>query len=247
MVLGSGVRTDDVLFSAASAVTTVNGSVHGELRPQRATLCPQPPEVEQMRIPWYAKAGVVAGTGFAAVLLVAPSAFAAVALTRLSTDTFTNSTSAHATQVEPDTYAFGSTIVMAAQTGRFNDGGASDIAYATSTDNGVTWSGGNLPGITTFAGGGPYNRVSDAAVAFDARHGVWLISTLPLLEAGGVHGAAILTSRSTNGGASFGNPVPLATRGGLHKKRDAPRNNPATPLLRPPPTPRGHHRKRKTN
>ena len=72
-----------------------------------------------MRIPWYAKAGVVAGTGFAAIFLAAPSAFAAVALTRLSTDTFTNSTSAHATQVEPDTYAFGSTIVMAAQTGRF--------------------------------------------------------------------------------------------------------------------------------
>ena len=122
-----------------------------------------------MRIPWYAKAGVVAGTGFAAIFLAAPSAFAAVALTRLSTDTFTNPTSQHATQVEPDTYAFGSTIVMAAQTGRFNDGGASDIAYATSTNNGATWTGGNLPGITTFAGGGPYNRVSDAAVAYDAQ------------------------------------------------------------------------------
>src|SRR3954451_17255673 len=211
MVPGSGVRTDDVLLSAESAGTMLNGSVHGELRPQRATLCPQPPEVEQMRIPWYAKAGVVAGTGFAAVLLVAPSAFAAVALTRLSTDTFTNSTSAHATQVEPDTYAFGSTIVMAAQTGRFIDGGASDIAFATSTDNGATWSGGNLPGITKFSGGGPYDRVSDAAVAYDARHNVWMISGLPLLESGGVHGAAITTSRSTDGGHTWGNPVITAS------------------------------------
>src|SRR5215470_2115999 len=148
-----------------------------------------------MRIRWFVRGGVLAGAASAAVFVSTPSAYAAVPLTKLSTDTFTNSTSAHATQVEPDTFSFGSTIVMAAQTGRFNDGGASDIAYATSTDNGATWTGGNLPGITTFAGG-TFNRVSDAAVAFDARHNVWMISTLPLSESGGVHAPAVLTSRS---------------------------------------------------
>src|SRR6476661_5193457 len=100
-----------------------------------------------MRIAWFAR-GVVGAVATVAVFIATPSAFAAVPLTKLSSDTFTNPTSAHATQVEPDTYAFGSTIVMAAQTGRFNDGGASDIAYSTSTNNGATWSGGNLPGIT---------------------------------------------------------------------------------------------------
>jgi hypothetical protein len=168
-------------------------------------------------MPWYARAGVVAVASAAATIVgfavATPAAFAAVPLTKLSTDTFTNPTSAHATQVEPDTYSFGSTIVMAAQTGRFNDGGGSDIAYSTSTNNGATWTGGNLPGITKFAGGGPYDRVSDAAVAYDAKHNVWMISTLPLLEAGGVHGAGILTSRSTNGGATFGNPVTVSTAG----------------------------------
>lgn len=170
-----------------------------------------------MRVPWYARITVVLAAGVAAVIALPGQAFAAVPLTKISADTFTNSTSAHATQVEPDTYAFGSTIVMATQTGRFSDGGASDIAFATSTDNGGTWSGGNLPGITKFSGGGSYDRVSDASVAYDARHNVWLISTLPLLESGGVHAPAVLTSRSTNGGASFANPVVTASGGDLDK------------------------------
>ena len=36
------------------------------------------------------------------------------------------STSQHGTEVEPDTFAFGLTIVAAFQVGRFFDGGASD-------------------------------------------------------------------------------------------------------------------------
>jgi hypothetical protein len=170
-----------------------------------------------MRIPWYARTGFVAVAAAAAILTVAPSAYANVPLTPISSDTFTNTTSQHATQVEPDTYSFGSTIVMATQTGRFNDGGASDIAFSTSTDNGATWSGGNLPGITKFSGGGRYDRVSDAAVAYDARHNVWMISGLPLLESGGVHGAAITTSRSTDGGHTWGNPVITASGSDLDK------------------------------
>ena len=74
-------------------------------------------------------------------------------MTQIITDPFTNSTSQHKTEVEPDTFAFGNTIVAAAQSGRFNDGGASDIGYATSTDNGATWTQGTLPGITNNDGG----------------------------------------------------------------------------------------------
>src|SRR5215475_7994433 len=116
-----------------------------------------------MRVSWYTGAGTVGAGTLAAVLFAASPAYANVTLTQISSDTFSNSTSQHATQVEPDTFSFGSTIVMAAQTGRFADGGGSDIAFSTSTDNGATWSGGNLPGITKFAGG-TYDRVSDAAV-----------------------------------------------------------------------------------
>jgi hypothetical protein len=103
-------------------------------------------------------------------------------LTQISSDPFQNKTSQHMTEVEPDTFAFGSTVVSAFQEGRFFSGGASDIGFATSTDGGRTFVHGNLP-ITIFAGG-PYDRASDAVVAFDARHHVWLISSLGIRTTG---------------------------------------------------------------
>src|SRR5436190_24033794 len=59
---------------------------------------------------------------------------ATVPLTTLSPDPYTNSTSQHATEVEPDTFAFGSTSVTAFQLGRIYACAASDIGVATSTD-----------------------------------------------------------------------------------------------------------------
>ncbi len=73
-------------------------------------------------------------------------AFASVTLVQLSSDPFTNSTSQHRTEVEPDTFAFGSTIVSAFQVGRFFNGGASDIGFATSTNGGKSFTSGFLPG-----------------------------------------------------------------------------------------------------
>jgi hypothetical protein len=152
---------------------------------------------------------------FASVL----TAFANVPLTQISFDTYTNTSSQHKTQVEPDTFSFGNTIIMATQTGRFFDGGASNIAFARSTDGGSTWTGGNLPGITKHENpANPYDRVSDPAVAFDASHNVWMISSLALLEGvGGPSGAAVLTSRSTNGGATWSNPVIVSNVGDVDK------------------------------
>jgi len=49
----------------------------------------------------------------------------------ISSDPFTNPDSQHATQVPPDTFAFGTTAVSAFQTGRFFDGGASWSAPQT--------------------------------------------------------------------------------------------------------------------
>jgi hypothetical protein len=137
-----------------------------------------------------------------------------VALTQVSSDPFTNTTSQHATEVEPDTFAAGNTIVSAFQVGRFFDGGASDIGFATSTNGGATWTHGFLPGVTTFSTpAGSFNRVSDAAVAFDARHNVWMISSLAIRDTNGVVGAAVLTSRSTDGGLTWSNPVTTASAG----------------------------------
>src|SRR6266487_2113630 len=108
---------------------------------------------------------------FASVL----TAFANVTLTQLNTDPYTNATSQHKTEVEPDSFSFGSTIVSAVQVGRFNDGGASNIGWATSTNNGTTWHGGFLPNTTVYATpAGCFDRVSDPSVTYDSAHKQWM-------------------------------------------------------------------------
>jgi hypothetical protein len=52
--------------------------------------------------------------------------------------------------VEPDSYSFGSTIVTVFQSGRFLDGGAANIGFATSRNGGRTWRSGVLPGLSFF-------------------------------------------------------------------------------------------------
>src|SRR3989440_8947540 len=138
-------------------------------------------------------------------------AYAATAQ-QISSDPFTQATCAasaltnHHTEVEPDTFSNGSTIVATFQVGRVSDGGSCDIGFATSTNNGGSWgTPGLLPGTTVFATpAGPYDRISDPSVAFDARHNTWLIASLALT---GTTGAAVLVSQSTNGGTTWANPV----------------------------------------
>jgi len=121
-------------------------------------------------------------------------ALAAGSLVQISTDPYTNSTSQHQTEVEPDTFSFGSTIVSAFQVGRFEDGGGSNIGFATSTNSGHTWTHGFLPGITKIDNpANPYDRASDASVAFDAKHNVWLVSSIR--RTGGDH---CCTTRKTS-------------------------------------------------
>jgi hypothetical protein len=158
--------------------------------------------------------------------VLVPVDVASAATTTISKDPFTqatckaSSTTNHKTEVEPDTFSNGSTIVAAFQVGRIYDGGACAIGFATSTNNGASWTDGLLPGITkwtTSVGAGPNDRATDASVAYDAGHNVWLVSSLTLLEAGGVHGDAVVTSRSTDGGLTWGNPVTTAKGGDLDK------------------------------
>jgi hypothetical protein len=156
------------------------------------------------------RSAAVAATAAVVMVLNVPSAHAAVALTQIIVDPFTNSTSQHQAAVEPDTFAFGNTIVTVTQSGRFFDGGGSDIGYATSTDGGTSWTQGVLPGITPYnGGGGTFERVSDASVAYDARHNVWLISSIPITPS--VTVPNVLVSRSTDGGLTFGSPVTVAS------------------------------------
>lgn len=143
-----------------------------------------------------------------------------VTLVKLSHDPYTNSSSQHKTQVEPDVFSFGSTIVAVTQTGRFPDGGSSDIGWATSTNGGSSWTHGFLPGTTVYAKPkGKYTAISDPAVVYDPAHSTWLISGLALLGSGpSSYGAAVLVSQSTNGGTTWSNPVTVATTNGFYDK-----------------------------
>ena len=146
------------------------------------------------------------GAASALTLLSTIGASANVPLTQISSDPFTNPTSNHRTEVEPDTFSFGSTIVSTFQVGRFFNGGSSDIGFATSTNNGARFTQGFLPGLTFQVDpASPYERVSDASVAFDAKHNVWLISSIPLLP--NLVVPTVFISRSTDGGQSWGNPI----------------------------------------
>ena len=151
--------------------------------------------ISRARWPMYALIAMALSLVF--VLASTSSAFA-FTLLKISSDPYTNTTSQHATEVEPDTFAAGSTWVSAFQVGRFFDGGSSNIGFATSTDGGSTFTSGFLPSSTIFATpAGVYQRGSDASVAFDARHGVWLISWLGILNPSGP--VDVVVSRSTDG------------------------------------------------
>ncbi len=130
-------------------------------------------------------------------------------LIQVSSDPFTIAPGQHATEVEPHLLSNGTTMVAAFQVGRLPPkvgvgGGATAIGWATSTDGGATWKQGSLPGLTTGEGSGPYDTASDPAVAFDAKHNVWMIASLPLSAS---QTPAVVVSRSTDGGLTWGNPI----------------------------------------
>ncbi|MGH9126395.1 MAG: hypothetical protein ACRDZ8_16960, partial [Acidimicrobiales bacterium] len=139
-------------------------------------------------------------------------------LVQLSADPYTNAGSEHATEVEPDTFSHGSTVVSAFQAGRFSDGGSDDLGWATSTDGGQTWSNGFLPGITTSEGGTRWPRVSDPSVTYDAKFGQWVVSGLAVDHTAIGRGVSI--SRSPDG-LTWANPVMAVTsKSGVYYDKD---------------------------
>jgi hypothetical protein len=161
------------------------------------------------------KVGIAAVMAAGVAIVASATGLAgSVSLQRISSDPYTNTRAAdgvaiyHRSEEEPDTFAAGSTIVSAFQVARVFNGGADDIGFATSNDGGTTWTHGFLPGLTASSGNNTFERVSDASVAFDARHGVWLISSIPLTTTLVV--PTIFISRSTDNGLTWGNPVTIA-------------------------------------
>src|ERR671930_2322330 len=78
-----------------------------------------------------------------------------------------------------------------------------------SGDGGATW---DAPGFLhdTFNSGdasSPYERVSDPSVAYDARHGVWMVSSIPLLPS--INTPTVFVNRSTDDGVTWGRPISI--------------------------------------
>ena len=79
-----------------------------------------------------------------ALVTAAAAAGGSVVATPISSDPYTNPSSQHRTQVEPDSFGYGNTVVATFQTGRFNvGGGSSNIGWATTTNAGRTWTTGH--------------------------------------------------------------------------------------------------------
>jgi hypothetical protein len=126
--------------------------------------------------------------------IVAP-AHAQFTLVKISADSFHNSESQHKSEVEPDVYSWGNTLVSAFQVARIYSGGGADLGFATTTDAGKTWTRGYLPGLTDHYKHGTNLAASDASVVYNAKYGVWLICSLPI----GNEGEGVAVSRSKDG------------------------------------------------
>ena len=170
------------------------------------------------------RAALTIAVAFALGTLGSVSGHAQGVFRQLSQDSFTNQSSQHKSEVEPGAFANGPVIVAAFQVGRVYGGGGADIGYATSLNSGISWTNGYLPGLTQYGpGGGPNSAASDAAVAYDAKHGVWLICTLPI---GNFDTVAVNPSTD---GIHWQNPVYVITNQDADKNWIACDDTPASP------------------
>src|SRR5947208_6446905 len=74
-----------------------------------------------------------------AITAASQAAYANVAITQVSLDPFTNTNAQHRTEVEPDTFVQGSTIVATFQAGGLAGAASSAIGLATRTNSARPW------------------------------------------------------------------------------------------------------------
>ena len=115
------------------------------------------------------------------------------------------------TQIEPSIAvnpANPRNVVAVYQEGRRANGGDATNGFATSFDGGATWTSGELPGLTTYPGqGGPFERASDAVVAFGPGNVAYANSLVFDLNAGGGLRSGMAVNVSKDGGRHWSAPV----------------------------------------
>jgi len=220
-----------LLLASTATAATIHGSKRGEL----VLGTPQPDRLvaaggnDLVQAAFGGKDRVDCGPGSDVVSADGSDVVAAnceIVSRRLSVDPYANGDSQHETAVEPDSFSFGSTVVAAFQVGRRENGAASNIGTAVSVDAGRSWKRSFLPATTVNATPpGPEFAASDPAVAYDAVHGVWLVSTLTL-ERGASH---VYIARSSDG-KSWSPPVDAAEGPSLDKEWVACDNHATSPF-----------------
>ncbi|MGW4381011.1 sialidase family protein [Kitasatospora sp. NPDC004531] len=123
-------------------------------------------------------------------------------LRTVGVDPYTTADTQHSAAVEPDSFAWGSTVVSAYQVGRDVESGATNIGFAVTRDAGLTWNSDVLPGLTV-AGGGAHRRATDPAVAYSAWNHTWLVASLVF---DGDTGGGVMVSRSSDDAAYWSAP-----------------------------------------
>jgi hypothetical protein len=112
-------------------------------------------------------------------------------------------------------------VVTVYQEGRIADAGDATNGFATSFDGGKTWTKGELPGLTSFPRqGGPFERASDAVVAFGPNNIVYANSLVFDQFTGQGLRSGIAVNVSKDGGRTWEPPVFLEDDllGGLNDK-----------------------------
>ena len=94
-------------------------------------------------------------------------------------------------------------LVATFQEGRYTDGSAANCGYSVSRDGGLTWTRALIPGLTA-SSGGPYPRVTDPVAAIGLNNYAYLNT---LAAGSATRLGDILVNRSTDGGATFGQPI----------------------------------------
>jgi hypothetical protein len=138
-----------------------------------------------------------------------PSRVVRAAIVQVSADPFTNAGAQHATEVEPDTVTAGRRVMSVFQVGRYAVGCADDLGWAFSRNDGRTWKRGFLPGLTKSSDPpGPFDRVSDPSVAYDARFKEWLAAGLDCEDP--APGAPAVSVNISRNGVHWSMPVIVA-------------------------------------
>ena len=104
-------------------------------------------------------------------------------------------------------------IVATWQQDRWSDGGSRGLVAGVSTNGGNSWSEVVIPKLSVCSGNSSYLRASDPWLSFAPNGDLYHISLSANggITAAGFPNSAILVSKSTTGGTSWGDPIALKT------------------------------------